>query len=459
MALASTLLSAVLAPWFAVPVPMPAVRAAVEPPPRETLAVVGVTVLTLDAEERVLEDHTVVVSDGLIAAMGPSDELPAPEGAEVVDGAGRWLVPGLVEMHGHLPMPGGPAGFDDDVLMLYLANGVTTVRGMLGHPSHLALREEIAAGTRAGPRLFVGSPAMHGGLGLTPETAASQVAGHAAAGYDHLKVHEGLPPAVYAAIAEAADEHGITFGGHVSDLVGLWDAVDAGQTTLDHMDNVVEALLPEGAQPTSLAELASMADRERLPEVAARLAEADVAVVPTHALWANLFGGASGDALRARHPELAYLPKPMVDGWVGQANAQSAQLGESGRGLLALRDEALVALHEAGVPVLMGTDSPQLFSVPGFSMHREMDALTEAGLSNAVVLDACTAAAARFYGEDYAAGRVAPGLRADLLLLDADPREDLDALARPRAVLADGRRWSRERLDAELARIRDSRAP
>lgn len=422
-------------------------------PERESLAFVGVNVLSMDSSGAVLEDQTVLVDAGRITALGARAELTPPEGARVVAAEGRWLLPGMAEMHGHLPSPNGAPGFAEDVLFLYLANGITSVRGMLGDPSQLELRDRIARGELSGPRLFVGSPPLHGGLGLTPESAAALVAEFATAGYDHLKVHEGLSAEAHRAIAAAATEHGLRFGGHVADDVGLWAALENGQATVDHLDNLIESLLPEGAQPATLAELAAQVERERMPEVAAKLARSGTALVPTQALWAHLLGGLAGDAQRERHPELKYMPRALVDGWVRDADQRAASMGDSAAPLLALRDEMLLALHEGGALIMMGTDSPQLFSVPGFSLHREIQAMAKAGLGAPAILDAGTAAVARFYGEDYQAGRVAPGLRADLILLTADPREDLGALARPEAVLADGRLWTREALDAGLARI------
>jgi len=429
---ARPLVALMLAALFA-----PGPRAA-DVPPREALAIVGVHVLTMRGD-LALADQTVLVREGRIVALGSASDVPAPDDARVIDGAGRWLLPGLAEMHGHLPGAQASDRSVDDVLWLYLAHGVTTVRGMLGDPRQLALADEIARGERLGPRLFVGSPPLHGGSVSGPEQARALVAQYAAAGYDHLKVHEGLAPATYAAIAEAAGEQGLPFGGHVSDAVGLRAALAAGQATVDHLDNVVAALVPD--------ELAAQHPGGLPPSVGA----AGTALVPTMALWEVFLGDTPGAELRARRPEVRWMPPGLVDQWEQGTDASRAASDRAvAARLAALRVEALAGLHGAGVPVLLGTDSPQLFSVPGASLAHEIAVLERAGLTPLEVLLAGTANVGRFYG-DPTLGRVAVGARADLLLLDADPRQDARHALQPAGVVVDGRWLPREVLRAGLA--------
>src|SRR5690606_34844159 len=165
----------------------------------------GVHVVPMDGE-RVLEDHTVLVADGVVQAMGARGTVTAPDDALVIEGNGRYLLPGLAEMHGHLPNTGGsiPERWRDDVLFLYLANGVTLVRGMQGNAQHLELRDAIARGELLGPRLYVASPQMSGQSVRSPGQGIELVDAHRAAGFDLLKIQEGLQSEVYAAIAERA---------------------------------------------------------------------------------------------------------------------------------------------------------------------------------------------------------------------------------------------------------------
>ncbi|HEX6308682.1 MAG TPA: amidohydrolase family protein [Longimicrobiales bacterium] len=419
------------------------------------VAFVGVNVVPMDSE-RVIADQTVVVRDGRIAAMGPSAGTTVPEGATRVDARGKYLIPGLAEMHGHVPAQATP--FQEDVLFLYVAAGVTTVRGMQGHPNHLPLRERVRSGELIGPHLYLSSPpfAGMGGNALTdPDTARARVRAARAAGYDHLKVHEGLSPEVYDAIAETAHAENFPFGGHVSDAVGLERALAARQTTIDHLDNYIDALQRDGSPALTMTGAARgqalplNVDEAKIPDVVRATREAGVANVPTMALWEVLRGSHSGDQLASRE-ELRYIPKQMVDGWVQQVNGIHAgwdpAAAEAER---EVRKRILEALHDGGAPILMGTDAPQLFSVPGFSLHRELPVMVEAGMTPFEVLQTGTVNIARFYGEEDEAGTVAVGRRADLVLLDANPLDEIDNVQKVSGVMVAGR-W----LDATARQAR-----
>jgi imidazolonepropionase-like amidohydrolase len=404
-------------------------------------AFVDVTVLPMD-RERVLERHTVVVRDGRIVAVGPAAETEVPEDAVRIDGRGRWLLPGLAEMHGHLPGPQWPPGLAEHVLVLYAANGVTTVRGMLGHPDQLVLRDRIEGGELIGPRLFVGSPALGGNAVTTPEAARRLVLEHAESGYDHLKVHEGLSRPVFEAIAEAAKRAGLPFAGHVSDAVGAWDALAAGQSTIDHMDGMVEAA--DGGRRT--AELVEAVKR------------AGAGVVPTQVLWETFSLARTPEELLAERPETRYLPAQMVRGWIDSQRQLRSEVTDpaGGAALVEARRRLLGALAAGGARVLLGTDSPQLFSVPGFSIHREMRAMIAAGMTPWQVLAAGTRDVALHLDAD--AGTVEVGRRADLLLLEADPLADVASVQRRAGVMVNGRWLPAEELERRLAEIAEAYA-
>ncbi len=435
--------------------------------PGADLAVVGASVIPMDSE-RVLENQTVVVADGRIAHVGPAPEVVLDPATRVVAGEGRFLIPGLVEMHGHLPGANSPPALTEDVLFLYLANGVTTVRGMQGHASQLELRDRIAAGELLGPRLVVGSPSMSGRI-ETPEEAVRLVREYAEAGFDLLKVHEGFTPETYEALAGTARDLGIPFGGHVADEVGLVAALEAGQDTVDHLDNFVEALIPEEDRAgmealRGIAGLVERVDRSRLPGVVEALVESGAAVVPTMVLWESgiLPTRPSGELL-AERPEVRFMPADTVARWVEAVDGGLERLGAENTARIAgLRREILGALHEGGATILLGTDSPQIFSVPGFSIHGEAVSGVEAGMTPWEVLHSGTLAVSRHLArggrieDDF--GVIASGARADLVLLEQNPIEDIGATRTIAAVIHGGQVLMADDIAATLEEVAARRA-
>ncbi len=423
------------------------------------LAFRNVNVLPMD-QPASLADQTVAIRDGRIVAMAPAGELDVSSVATVIDGSGKYLMPGVAEMHGHYPQDAA-GQFTRDVMFLYVANGVTLVRGMQGGLQHLPLRESLARGDLVGPRILVSAPMLHGQSVTETERAIALVRNARAAGFDHLKVHEGLSLEVYDAIADTANEVGITFSGHVTNYVGLYHALEKGQRTIDHLDNYLEALVADQEAVVELGlfdlgQLASDIDDTRIAAAVTATVEAGAGVVPTMALWEVLFGARTGEEWLEVRPETRYMPQSMVTGWIEGTNARVEQLGEDRQAvanILALRRRVLGALHAASVPVLLGTDSPQIFSVPGFSIHHEMELMIDSGLSPYEVLFAGTQAVAQFYGASDDYGSVAVGRRADLVLLNTDPTEDVANFADRFGVVVNGRWISEEDIQVELEAI------
>ncbi|HXF96269.1 MAG TPA: amidohydrolase family protein [Gemmatimonadales bacterium] len=416
----------------------------------QPIAFVNVNVLPMD-RERVLENYTVVVRRGRIESLGPAARTPVPGGALRIDGRGRYLMPGFAEMHGHLPNPDAPnSSFElaETVLLLYVASGVTAVRGMQGHPPALELRRRIARGELLGPRLWVAGPPLSGNSARTPEDGQRLVEEQKAAGYDLLKIQEGLEPQVYQAVVAAARRLGLPFGGHVPNAVGLREVLASGQISVDHLDNYVETL----GGPDS-------ADDRRIAELVAATRAAGAWIVPTLALWETFLTG-DPDTL-ARRPELAYVPPQWRANWTQQLAGMRRNNPDvaAGARVAALRRRVLKALADGGARIVFGTDSPQLFSVPGFSIHHEIRAMREAGLTPFQILESGTRRVAEYFGATDDFGVVAPGMRADLVLLNGNPLEDLSRLQGPAGVMVAGR-WLpdseiRLRLERIAARFRE----
>lgn len=424
------------------------------------VAFVGVNVIPMD-RERVLADQTVVVRGGRIAEVGPRASVRVPQGAQVVQAAGKYLMPGLAEMHAHIPPAQAGAEAVDRTLFLYLAGGVTTARGMLGQPLHLELRERSARGELLAPRIYTSGPSLNGNSATEAAAAARMVEEQKAAGYDLLKLHPGLSRPVFDAIDAAADRVGISYAGHVSGDVGLDRALRAGYASIDHLDGYVEALAGHGDRYTAEQtgffglSLVDRADASRIPELAARTREAGVWNVPTQSLMEQLASAETPEEL-ARRPELRYMPQQTVENWMRmkrEFQANPAFTPERGARYVELRRGLIRELHRAGAGLLLGSDAPQWWNVPGFSARRELGYLVDAGLTPYQALETGTRNPAVYFGEEERWGTVQPGRAADLLLLDANPLEDVDNLWRQAGVMVRGRWLPQAEIDRRLEEI------
>lgn len=411
---------------------------------QNTTAFVGVHVLPMDSE-RVLENHTVVVQGERIVAVGPSSDVDVPAGAMVIEGNGRYLMPGLAEMHGHIPPPSQPAIAIEETLFMYAANGITTVRGMLGYPGQLDLKARANSGRFWSPTLYLAGPSFNGSTVSSPEQAAARVRDQVDEGWDLLKIHPGLSVAQYDAMADTANELGIRFGGHVPAAVGLEHALDKGQETFDHVDGYVEAL-GGGQRPINMLEL------NRLVQ---KTIQQGAWVVPTMALWETLFLTTPLEELQS-YDELKYVSAAAVGSWSNQyrSRASSGQYAEPANfNVIDARMQVLEALSNAGARILMGTDAPQQFSVPGFSLHRELLVMAEADMTPYEIMVTGTRNVGTYFAHKDTFGLVAAGHRADLLLVAENPFEDVAHIADNRGVMIRGRWLSRDMIDERLAAI------
>ncbi len=405
------------------------------------LAIVGATVVPMDSE-RVLPDHTILIEGDRIVAVGPSAEIDIPQEALRVDGTGRFVIPGLAEMHGHIPSPDQSEAFIDDVLFLYVSNGVTTVRGMLGFNGQLALKERVLSGEITGPTLYLAGPSFSGGSVRSVEEAERKVRKQAEEGWDLLKIHPGVPRDAYDRMAETARELGMRFAGHVPEEVGLLHALEMGQETFDHIDGYT-AYLRSAEQDVS---------DEELREISKKTKEFGAWVVPTMALWETLWGTAELEVM-AGYEELKYMPASTVQAWKANVERREGQTDpETAARVIETRMRLLKVMQDEGVGILFGTDAPQLFSVPGFSVHRETERMVDAGLTSFQILESATRNVGEYFSNEDSFGTIAPGQRADLLILDADPLENISNLKKRAGVVLRGE-WMpeseiQERLEA-----------
>ena len=423
---------------------------------QQSIAITHVSVIDGDAP-RPRTDQTVVIEGNRIVRVAKSGSVAVPAGARVVDGRGKFLVPGFWDMHVHTAISGGR-----DMMPLYVANGVTGVRDMAGDWDTLKTwRSEIGRGQLVGPRMIVSGPYLEGGdvpiphvLARNAAEAAAGVDSLIALGVDFIKVHTQLDAETYFAIARRARERGVVFAGHVPRAVGAAAASDSGQKSIEHLLGIPAECTPadsvalEPRYPVQGA-IGRCSSRDLAPMYAKFVrngtyvtptftAQVEVAVWPTRAV--------PGDSLAH------YLPKSVRE-YVAQIfpmpdsippNADSV-----GRAMLEKRLRQVAAMQRAGVHILTGTDAPLRNSPPGFGLHEELTLLARGGMPPFEVLRSATFEPARYFGMLDSLGTVDTGKLADLVLLDANPLQDIRNTRRIAAVVANGRLYAgaeRERL-------------
>lgn len=409
-------------------------------------AFTNVTVIPMD-RQRSLPDQTVIVRGERIAEIGPASKVAVPEGATRIDGRGKFLMPGVSEMHAHIPGSSAPDAYVDRVLRLFVANGVTTIRSMLGDPKHLVLREQALRGEIVAPTIFTSGPSFSGNTAKAVEPAVKMVQDQKAAGYDLLKIHPGVPREVFDAVAAEADRLRIPFAGHVPADVGLERALAAKYSSIDHIDGYLEYAV-KGDAPVDRenpgffgANWAAHIDPARVKQAVAGTKKAGVWIVPTQGLMEIFFSPDNAEQMSGK-PGVEFMPPQVVAGWVKQREGfMKQQLPEravSDR-FLQERRTLLKALSDGGVDLLLGSDAVQTFSVPGYSIINEMGAMARSGLTPFQIYTSGTTNVARFFGREKEVGTVEAGKIADLVLVDADPMADVANFGRQTGTMVRGR--------------------
>ncbi len=391
----------------------------------------------------VLPDRSVLVRGPTIVRVTEGD-IAVPEGATVVDGAGGYLVPGLYDMHVHT--------FESDELFLYLANGITTIRNLHGVAAHLRWADSVSSGAWAGPRMLTAGPIIDGDpptrrtnhLVHTAAEARDTVRAHFEAGYQFIKIYDNVPADLYPVIIEAAAEVGLPVIGHLPTPVGIDGFVAMpGQHEIEH----AEELFP----------YFNFRDTTGLGGFGRVLAERGVWLTPTIAVMSSAAAQAERGMAMLDSEEARYVSAEVMEmfRWRQTIDERATNPGAvRGFGRMTELARLITAvLHRAGVRLLLGTDAAVVALVPGFSVHEELAQLELTGLTRAEVLRVATINAAEYLNEADRAGAIRPGYRADLFLVAGNPLDDLAALERPRAVMAQGRLVLRAEMDRRLAAI------
>jgi len=444
-----------------------------------------------------LPDSNVILVGARILAVGPSASTEIPRGARIVDGSGKFLIPGLADMHLHLTGAGEPTGSREFIIPLLVANGITTVRDMGGKVEYLKkLRAEIDSGKRIGPEILFTGPYLDGNPPSFQPSIVVQNAAEAAAavqrlkgeGVDFIKVQSRLQPQAYYAIARESLKQNIRYVGHVPDSITAAAASDAGQASIEHLTGVLlgcstreEELRQRQLQRPPPGETL----RQRLTRI--RISERDLLdsysqekalrlfrkfaanrtwQVPTFPL---LIYNPMGIPLvfgRMQNRMDKYLPKSVRAIWEdGRSQGlgggvNSKNIPDYYKGFFELQDlleqkeyEVVRGMNEAGVSIMAGTDATAPMVFPGFSLHEDLAYLVKAGLTPMQALQAATSRPAEFLGRSAEQGTIEPGKRADLVLLEANPLVDIRNTQTIAAVVINGKFLSRGDLDEMLAGV------
>jgi uncharacterized protein YciI len=391
----------------------------------------------------------VVEGDRIIGLLEPGTEyLGEPT---LVDASGLYLAPGLADLHVHI--------WSEGDLWLYLARGVTTIRNLAGAPQHLDWRGEVASGERAGPTLLTAGPIIDGPDAYWPGSAIAEDAEDAeriaqeqiGLGYDALKVYDDLSVESWEALITEASASGVPVVGHVPDELGYLGAAQGGQRTLEHLDDLLaeavghEAGLSFDAEAGQAA-LAELSD-DKARDIALQAADTSLTHVPTLIVWKQLGQAEDWDF---QDPRLAYLDPSVKQNWRTTKQWLSAEDQAWFRDYSAALCDFTDELDEAGASLALGTDVINPFVFPGWSAHEELALLSDCGLGAERALELATVEAAATLDQPGEFGVIEVGARADLVLVEGDPLQDLSLLEHPLGVMAAGTWYTAEELQAEL---------
>jgi len=440
---------------------------------RGTFAITNVAVVPMTSDT-VLTGVTVIVRDGRIASIGPGGGNELPRGARRIDGRGKYLIPGLADMHTHLYSDEAvPDSVAPHELGVMVANGVTVARLMIGTPEHLALRRDVADGRIVGPQLWVASPQFSGEEGsnarvvTTPEDARAAVREVQRAGYDFVKLTTEIPLPVYDAIADEGSRRGIRIIGHVDPRVGVRRALEAGQQ-IEHLDGYLETVLADSApMRTSVSnygiftpsnwESLDYVDDAKVRQIAEATVRAGVWSTPTLTIFNTAFAeGETDEAMRSR-PDWIMIPPKTRALYLGARTQywKTAATESRRKRYVATRNRITRIIAERGGRLLAGSDTPEWLMVYGWTLHRELERFVEAGLTPYQALATATRNPAEFLKASREWGTIEEGKRADLVLIAGNPLEDIRNTARIEAVSLGGRWLPRPELQRMIVAASD----
>lgn len=433
----------------------------VSPGRAAALAIVDVTVIPMTAAA-VLSHQTVVVRDTHIAVIGPSANTPVPKSAVRIDGTGKYLIPGLCDMHVHFQQD---EMVNRNFLQLFLANGVTTVLNLYGTPMHLELRSAVERGTLIGPAIFtsgafVGTP--HGQPPTTPpEQITRELIAQKSAGYDVIKLHGDLTLDAYRELMTASRRERLPVVGHAPRNLGVAPMLELRQPAVAHAEEYLYAYFYFGSQTQgAIPDL-----DQKIRTLATATAKAGTAVISTIEVYRGIADQITDLDRVLNRPEVAYVPHSLgsLQGWWTPNNVYASRFSKKDVPVFHYNyhvlERLLLAFQQGGVLLLAGTDTPTSAVVPGFSIHDELRDLVNAGLTPLQALQSATVNPAKFLDSMSDRGTIEQGKRADLVLLRQNPLEHIGNTASIAGVVRNGEFLSAVQIESTLRRMANFNTP
>jgi imidazolonepropionase-like amidohydrolase len=395
-----------------------------------TYAIVHVNVLPFETDEHNTHemrlDQTVIIKEGKIVSISPTVE-GLPINIEVINAQGQYLMPGLVDMHTHL--------FDRTDLTLYLANGVTTVRNMMGFPMHLKWRKELEENKFAGATLYTASPTINSGDNTGPfhkkvkntKQVNKAIKKYAEAGYDFIKIYDGLDTALLDAVITEAQKYNMPVAGHPPYAVAIDELMTKDIVSLEHVEEILQG------------ELNYKYNEEKMRLIARKIKQAEMYVTPTLSAYHHILLASElkesfleRDSVEYINPVTRFIGRKQLGDYVEMKDNANVKLK------FQIMQMILKVLNEEGVMLLLGTDTGPNLTLPGFTLYNEIVLAMNSGLNSYDILYSGTMNAAKAMGMEAQSGSVSVGKNADLMLLDRNPLEEISTLRHPMAVIKKG---------------------
>ncbi len=412
------------------------------------IAFVRVNVVPMNSNT-VQPDMTVLIRDGKIKAIGRYGKIPIPAGAQKVDARGKYLLPGLGDMHTHFS---GNEPIDRALLNLHLVNGVTNVLSLGGSSEILKLREAISSGRISGPNFYTAGPSADD-ANLTRESGIRLVDEHKRLGYDVVKTYNRLSLEGYRGIMLRAKQINMPVVGHVVRAVGLEGTLGSGQHGIVHLEEYLYTYTPFRISKTEQIPF-EVLNPASIPYLAQATAKAGVWVTPTLVTFEWVLAQTENSEAAISRQEARYIPQGLFQGlWDPKVNKYGRPLEQLGnvKAAMEFQRRMVKPFHDAGVKLLLGTDAPIPAVVPGFGAHEELLNFVEAGLTPFQALETATVNPARYLGREKEFGTIEIGKRADLILLEANPLEDIKNTKKLAGVIVRGRWFSKSDLGQMLS--------